>query len=219
MEVEQWYQYQPLDMTAGQIRLFQLLPGNDEPVHIKFTVCTMTELTFDALSYSRSGTEEKIYIECEGYIIRISQTLHHFLRLLRQSGHVEPLWADDICIHRISSVEKSTMKEADYIFAKLPFIYNTAQRTLCWAGVEDLPFLQDLTSTTSGVRDYQKVMLECLSAIIILHSPYKIVENDLGVFGKELGVLDSDTWHIMDSFLNQAYFIESVRSFFQLFTD
>jgi archaellum component FlaC len=69
----------------------------------------------------------------------------------------------------------------------------------------------------SGVRNYQKAIVECLSEVDILHSTYRIVEHDLEVFGKEAEIFDSDIWHKMDSFLDQFYFTKYVESFFQLF--
>lgn len=178
----------------------QLLPGSDDPIRIKITTCLMTELAFNALSYTRRETAEDLPIECEDYTVLVPKSLYPFLQLLRQSGHVEPLWVDAICIDQYNDREQS------YLVSKLPFIYHTAQRTLCWAGLEDPSILQKITSKTSVVGNHQKSILECLSEVDILHSTYRIVENDLAVFGKGAEMFDSDIWHNVDTFLDQTYF-------------
>ncbi|CAI9634500.1 unnamed protein product [Alternaria burnsii] len=53
--------------------------------------------------------------------------------------------------------------------------------------------------------DYQRAAVECLSELDIVHSTYRIVENDLEVFGKEADILDSNMWHSIDSVLDQLW--------------
>jgi hypothetical protein len=208
----QKYRYQPLDMTAGQIRLFQLLPGNGELLRIEFTYCLLTELPFDALSY-KSNEEYKAHsITCECYTIRVSNTLHRFLQLLRQSGHDGLYWVDAICI------DQNNDKETGYLVSRLPSIYHTAQRTLCLAGVEDPSFLQKITCTASGISNYQKSIVECLSEVDILHSTYRIPEHDLAVFGDGAEMFDSNMRHRLDKFLDQAYFTRYIWLCSQFFT-
>lgn len=212
LTMTQYYQYPPLDMDSGQIRLVHLLPGNDEPLRIKLTTCLLMEAAYTALSCESThlGNYANDDIECEGGIIEIQPTLYLFLQSLRQSGHVEPLWVSDICYPLLER------RDDQYVLDKLPLIYHMAQRTLCWAGVGDLPVLQNLTCTTSVVPNYQKSLIELLSEVDILHSTYRIVEHDLEMFGKEVEMFDSNIGHQMISFLNQPYFKEYVQSFFQL---
>jgi hypothetical protein len=205
--------YSPLDITSGHIRLVQLLPGNDEPVRIKLIHCSLAELAYNVLSHIQYEDEDEDdkSVECEGHTIRIPPTLYQFLQLLRQSGHVEPLWIDGICI------DDDIDKESDYLMQKLPFIYHTAQRTLFWFGLGDFQALQEFTSTTLGVQSYQKTMAECLSTVDILHSTYRIVEHDLEVFEKEAEMFDRDTWQALDTFLDRVYldwYVESHMKFF-----
>ncbi|OWY45675.1 hypothetical protein AALT_g10500 [Alternaria alternata] len=196
----QGYQYQPLDMTLGQIRLVQLLPGNDEPLRIKLTICPLTEIAFNALSYIWGSRDMRHTIECEGKTIRIVPNLHRFLQLLRQSGHVEPLWIDAICINQDDPQEKY------HFVSTMATIYHTAQQTLCWIGDENLTPLQDFMSKTLEMGDYQRAMIQCLSEVDIFHSTYRIVEHDLEVFGREAEMLDSSIWHNLDACLDLQYF-------------
>jgi hypothetical protein len=209
----QGYQYQPLDMTLGQIRVVQLLPGNDEPLRIKLTICPLTEIAFNALSYTWGSSDMRHTIECEGKTIRIVPNLHRFLQFLRQSGHVEPLWIDYICIDTNNNEEKA------HTLPRMPIIYRTAQQTLCWIGDEDLTPLQDFMSKTLEMADYRGAVIQCLSEVDILHSTYRIMEHDLEVFGKEAGMLDSSIWHKLDAFLNRKYFTRFVKYCFRFFTD
>jgi hypothetical protein len=204
------YRYRPLDTTSAQIRLVQLLPGNDYPVRIKLFICPLTEVAFNALSYTWGDMNNLNSIECDGYTIQVTQNLFLCLRSLRRSGHVEPLWVDSISINQADNAEKG------HTLSQMPLIYHTAQRTLCWTGAEHLTFLQKLTSTTLEVGDYQRAMVECLSEVDILHSMYRIAEHDLEVFGKEAKMFDSNTWHNLDAFLNQVYFNRYVQFFSRL---
>ena len=211
----QWYLYTPLDNTTEQqIRLVKLLPGNDEPLRIELTISTLTGLAFNALSYLWGNNAEGLYpIECEGMTIHIAPNLHRFLHLLRQSGHVEPLWIDSICIDRNNFEEKA------HTLSRMPMIYRTAQKTFCWIEDEHLTPLQNFISKTLEMADQQGAVNQCLSEVDILHSTHRIMEHDLEVFGREAEMLDSSIWHNLDSFLNRKYFTRFVNFCLQFFTD
>lgn len=199
------FPYQPYDLASGQIRLVQLLPGNDEPLRIKLTTCVRTELAFNALSYTWGKNSSRHPIECEGTIIYITPNLHRFLQFLRQSGHVEPLWIDSI------SIDQHNARERNHAVSCMPIIYRTAQQTLCWIGDEDVTPLQDFISKTIEMVDYQRAMVQCFSGVDVLHSKYRIVEHDLEAFGKEAEMLDSSIWHNVDACLNHDYFKRFVK--------
>ncbi|KAF7672559.1 hypothetical protein GT037_009590 [Alternaria burnsii] len=199
------YQHRPLDITTDQIRLVQLLPGDDEPLHVKIIICPITEKAFTALSYTWGSPDPSHAIECEGETIRIMPNLHRFLQLLRRSGHLEPLWFDYLC------VDQRNLEERTHFVSIMATIYHAAQQTLCWIGDENVTPLQDLISKTHEMVDYKGAMIQCLSEVDILHSRYRIVERDLEVCGKEVKMLDSSIWHNLNAFLNHGYFDRFVK--------
>jgi len=194
------YQYKPLAMDQRQIRLVQLLPGKTHPISIKLLVCDLTAVAFDALSYVWGDMTRKIPLECEGSIIWVGNNLASYLQSLLEYPNIRPLWIDAISIHQ------NNASEWNYSMPLMPLIFQTARRTLCWTGSELTCALREFTSATLEVGGYQAKLAEYFSGVDVLLSTYKIVEDDLEVFGKAAEKIDTNTWRKVDAFLDTAYF-------------
>jgi hypothetical protein len=207
------FDYEPIDLERPAIRLLQLLRGKGPAIECMLYQAYFDgtdTIPYDALSYNWGSTDGTSTMMVNGKTFSVAENLHSALQHLRSEDIDRVLWVDAICI------DQANLRERGHAVSQLPLIYHTAQRTLCWTGAEHLTFLRKLTSTTLEVGDYQRAMVECLSEVDILHSMYRIAEHDLEVFGKEAEMFDSNTWHNLDAFLNQAYFNRYVQSFFRL---
>jgi hypothetical protein len=205
-EMAQRYTYQPLG--TDQIRLVQLLPSHNNQVHIKLVVCGLTEVAFDALSYSWGAPlAASNTIDCEGQHMKITRNLFLFLQSLLQCSQILPLWIDAI------SINQKNMSGKSHVAPQTPLIFRTARRTICWTGCE-LGIIGSL-SPILDVGCYQRVLAECFSRADILHSMYKINENDLTIFRNAAKDIDTKIWSNLDVLLDQDYFNRYGRSLFE----
>ncbi|KAF4441840.1 hypothetical protein F53441_11925 [Fusarium austroafricanum] len=145
------YKYEPL--TAGQIRLLQLNPANEEtdPLNGDLVAKNLGELP-PSRSSSNSGPPEPIdpdkhvCFEAISYVwgsatftdsfntsqgsIPITASLASILRRLRGSTEPRLLWADGLCINQSDIAEKEVQ------VALMGVIYSSAVRVLCDLGEE-----------------------------------------------------------------------------------
>jgi hypothetical protein len=191
----QEYQYLPLDETQNQIRLVQLLPSQDEQVHIKLLVRGLTEVAFDALSYNWGDSDASCTINCEGHPMWVTRNLFSCLPSLLRCSQNRPIWIDAI------STNQMDLRERTHASSQMPLIYHTARRTFCWTGCK-FGTIGSL-STMLDVGRYQQTLVECLSGHDILHATYKIVESDLKRFDEAAKEVDIGK---LDAFLDQPYF-------------
>jgi hypothetical protein len=167
-------------------------------VHIKLVACSLTEVAFDALSYSWGAPAAYHTIDCEGHHMEINPNLLLFLQSLLRCSQILPLWIDAI------SIDPSNNGEKGHTLPQMPVIYHTARRTLCWTGSE--PGIIRSLSPILDVGCYQRDLTECLAGADILHSTYKIHENHLNRMESAAKQVHSDAWRNLDAFLDQTYF-------------
>jgi hypothetical protein len=203
----QGHRHLPLDGNQKQIRLVQLLPTDDDQVHIKLLVCGLAEVAFDALSYTWGNSSADFTIVCEGQPLEVGRNLFLCLLSLLNCSQTRPLWIDAI------SIDQANVAERNHAVSQMPLIYHTARRTLCWTGCESGTI--DSLSTILDVGYHQRSLDECLSGPDILHSTCKVVENDLNRFEQAAEEIDSHVWSNMDAFLDQTYFNRYTQFLFE----
>jgi hypothetical protein len=200
----QEYEYQPLG--TDEIRLVQLLPSHDHHPRIRLLVCNLREVAFDAVSYIWGDPDPDLPIDCNGQVIKVRHNLFNLLLSLLRRSQSGFLWIGAI------SMDQRNISERNHVVQQMPLIFRTARRTLCWTGCElgIIGFLSPILD----VGCYQRALVECLSGADILHSTYKIDENDLRRFENAAAQIDSNIWSKLDTFLDQAYFKRYVHFLF-----
>ncbi|KAK6860836.1 hypothetical protein PG995_004472 [Apiospora arundinis] len=124
--------YRSLDEERKEIRLFQLLPADDEnaPIQGRLHHHSLSDKpVYNTVSYvwgdpSLTGEE----IEVDGKLLRVTPNLHGLLRNLRSSQETNLLWIDAICINQKDLPERS------HQVAMMRQIYEYCRADLVWLG-------------------------------------------------------------------------------------
>ena len=125
------YHYRPL--VDGEIRLVQLLPGQD----IEEVRCIMTHVllaadpSYETISYSWGDPTATITIWCDDAPLEVTESLHSALLRLRYSSRPRTLWADAVCIDQLNVEERNSQLQ------HMRDIFHKSQRVLIWLGEGD----------------------------------------------------------------------------------
>ena len=129
------YQYTRIPEASDIIRLFRLLPNDDEKAEIRgeifdYSLQESRKVThpYEALSYvwGSSETPQSIFIS-EG-TLQVTPNLHAALLHLRDCGLPRILWIDAICINQADDQEKA------YQIQSMAKIYGKASQVVVWLG-------------------------------------------------------------------------------------
>ncbi|KAH8593983.1 heterokaryon incompatibility protein-domain-containing protein [Bisporella sp. PMI_857] len=130
------YRYVPLDASKNDIRLLRVLfaTSHDDPIRCVLFHTTLDEAPpYQALSYSWGDRTTSCPIQVNAGKINVTQNLHDALNRLRPSTpEVElVIWIDAICINQLDIPERSAQT------GKMRIIYQRAEKTLVWLGLQD----------------------------------------------------------------------------------
>jgi len=132
------YTYKPLKLQ--QIRLWELLPGNDDDAiegvvrHISISEGPK----FCAISYAWGPALKPFNLHTAEGNIFLTSSLHAALKRLRSATESTFLWADAICIDQANMYEKATQ------IRLLPTIFQSAQLVFAWIGNDEDDIYQAL---------------------------------------------------------------------------
>ncbi|KAK1751391.1 heterokaryon incompatibility protein 6 [Echria macrotheca] len=104
------YWYRQLQRTPPEIRLFELLPGEDgEPIRGRITHHALDrDLAFDALSYAWGDATHRFIITVDDdKQLGVAANLHAALGHLRHPTDSLRIWIDAICINQADHAERS----------------------------------------------------------------------------------------------------------------
>ncbi|KAK8022021.1 hypothetical protein PG993_012788 [Apiospora rasikravindrae] len=156
--------YRTLDRGKEEIRLFELLPADDNDVLVQGRLhyhSLARKPVYNTVSYVWGDpglTGEQI--EVDGQTLRVTPNLHKLLRNLRSSrdqdeGGVGLLWIDAICINQ------QDLAERNHQVAKMRQIYERCRADLVWLG----PTSDDDAAHDEGAEEAMEAGLRLLGTI------------------------------------------------------
>ncbi|KAK4179490.1 heterokaryon incompatibility protein-domain-containing protein, partial [Triangularia setosa] len=127
------YQYQPLDLSAGSIRLVRLCKGSyDEQIHCELleTYTHDSEgIPYEALSYTWGGIDRQGFIVVDrASILQVTDNLYTALVNLRYQHTDRLLWIDAICI------DQNNDRERGHQVGQMRKIYQNSEEVVVWLG-------------------------------------------------------------------------------------
>jgi Heterokaryon incompatibility protein (HET) len=125
------YIYQRLKLQ--QIRLLELLPGNDDDAieGLVRPVCISENPKFRAISYAWGPALKPFNLHTAEGNIPLTSSLYAALKRLRSATESTFLWADAICIDQDNVHEKATQIRI------LPTIFQSAELVFAWIGNDE----------------------------------------------------------------------------------
>ncbi|KAF2160958.1 hypothetical protein M409DRAFT_59485 [Zasmidium cellare ATCC 36951] len=137
--------YSPLDRTAREIRLINIMPlreGQPDDTLIRCSMYThrlrrRDQHTYAALSYVWGDPDDTVEAQINGHTRCITRNLSEFLKILRTSygtckanGEyaLPSIWADALCI------DQSNIKERNHQVGLMQIIYRLASQLVAWLG-------------------------------------------------------------------------------------
>jgi hypothetical protein len=126
--------YQPLNYSLAQIRLLELLPGDDgDKLQCRLRLShSLYEGGYEALSYVwGDSTNEMKAILVNDTIMEITLNLEMALHCLRYKDKSRTLWIDAVCINQNDHTEKN------HQVSLMSDIYSRADRVVVFLGSED----------------------------------------------------------------------------------
>jgi hypothetical protein len=132
------YDYEALDHSAPQFRIFTLEPAEDRDSPLRgvlrienFSPTSEGQQSYEAVSYVWGAQPKAWPLFVAGATLPLSSNLAQALRYIRHSSQPRQLWIDALCINQSSSREKNHQVRQMYqIFAQ-------ATRVLIWLGESD----------------------------------------------------------------------------------
>jgi hypothetical protein len=129
------YRYIQVQDAAGSIRLFRLLPSDNDRATIRgelleYNLQASRRAThaYEALSYVWGYFEEHASILIGDDELDVTPNLHAALLQLRDTKFPRILWIDDICINQQDNHEK------EHQIQRMAQIYGTASQVVVWLG-------------------------------------------------------------------------------------
>jgi hypothetical protein len=125
------YNYVPLKLR--QIRLLELLPGNDDDTvrGIVHHVSLAKHAAYKAISYTWGPALKPFRVYTVEGNIAITSSLHAALKRFRVTKESVFIWADAICIDQTNFFEKASQ------IRMLPAIFQSAEAVLAWVGNDE----------------------------------------------------------------------------------
>jgi hypothetical protein len=165
------FQYDPLGQEVDSIRLIEIIPdSNDRAIRCRMRNATISEGSYNCLSYTWLPKYPEHKIEVNGHILTVGENLYQFLvacrtyQTGRRSDHsndthrsftTASFWIDAICI------DQSNLDERNHQVRQMGQIYKGAQEVLMWLGKldQDMPeFSRELDKLTEPHRHSSSLM-------------------------------------------------------------
>lgn len=126
------FRYSPLDRERQEIRLLELLPGQDvEEIKCNIKHVSLEDKPlYEAISYVWGDDTSSIDILCDNRRLAITKSIRSALYGLRCDTKSRVLWADSICINQSDIGEKNQQ------VLLMRLIYQQCQRVLVWLDEE-----------------------------------------------------------------------------------
>jgi hypothetical protein len=125
------YEYDQLPRD-NFFRYLVLQPGKgNEPLIGNLRTASLSDTTFEAISYVWGSSKKSKRIICDDRVIKITTNLSKVLRRLRCADTPRDLWADGICINQ------KDLEEKGYQVAIMGQIYRSAERVLIYISSDD----------------------------------------------------------------------------------
>jgi hypothetical protein len=139
------YSYKPL--TRNSIRVLELHPAaSDAPLHCTIVTQGIGDQAYDALSYVWGDPTPAALIKCRDEVdegeLGIGRGLALALLAFRLTDQTRRIWVDALCINQKDVAERQSQVRL------MGFIYEQAQRVLCWLG----PFDDQVEDAESRAR-------------------------------------------------------------------
>ena len=135
------YSYNPLPKDGSNIRLIELLGGDDPQIRCSMHVVDLEDTRsipgngqrgkYEALSYTWQSQTLSDSIICNGKLLSVTPILHEALRTLRKATGSRLLWIDQLCINQEDVTERNSQVRL------MRLIYNRADLVIAWLGPED----------------------------------------------------------------------------------
>ena len=149
--------YEPLHLSAPDIRVLTLLPGKFGNGDIE---CTLQKTSlnhisedlnggYEALSYTWGTSSNRKTIHLDGKRFKVTPNLYDALRYLRHPTQTRCLWVDAICI------DQSNTQERTHQVRRMRDIYAGASRVLVWLGAPNEDINKALEFCQKGERTGQ----------------------------------------------------------------
>lgn len=133
----EWFEHPPLRSASQSFRILDLLPSwtRNAPIH-----CSLREVEigpdpmpqYEALSYVWHAKPGKGVIFCNGKALEVTTNCLDALKALRHRRKPRSLWVDAICIDQREN--DTSTKERSSQISIMDYIYETAERVICWLG-------------------------------------------------------------------------------------
>lgn len=126
------YGYEPL--AEREIRVLYLEPGTfDQPLRGRLQHVSLDDVEqglhqYEAISYAWGEPIFPHSIVCNGYSVRLTESLYQALKYFRLEESEKSLWADAICISQADYAERS------HQVGMMGDIYKSAAKVLAWLG-------------------------------------------------------------------------------------
>ena len=156
-------QYQPLDSSQQEVRLFWLLPSTQdddstpkpEIQAILTTVSLSQKPAYNALSYTWGAPDDPVHrISLNGLHFDVRSNLHGCLMHLQERGMGSkesgvPLWIDAICINQDDVLEKNSQ------LGMMGDIYRHATSVVSWLGADER-LVKGLSTIAEIAREWRR---------------------------------------------------------------
>ena len=83
-------------------------------------------IPYDALSYTRGGTQKTSRVKVNGEYLDVTENLHSALQHLRSENVDKTLWVDAICI------DQNNERERGHQVQQMCKIYSQAEAVIVW---------------------------------------------------------------------------------------
>ncbi|KAK5330610.1 hypothetical protein LTR70_000440 [Exophiala xenobiotica] len=191
------YQYKPLPSTR-HFRLLRLTGRVGEHFHCDLVTYEIDEApAYYGLSYCWGSVKDKVAIECNGRILRIStglaEALEHLSEFKRERD-VDFLWINQICVDQNNLSERSQQVQL------MRDIYAGGRRTLIWLG----PYEQDNGSKALALLE--RIDRARISSGYTLDG--RLYPQATMAECERLGILESGSaeWYLLEHFFAMSWF-------------
>jgi hypothetical protein len=113
-----------------QIRVLHLLPGNKEDdIHCSLCHVAISQTgLYEALSYTWGSPDRCYQVVCNGFYLRVTNSLQEALRTMRYPDKKRTLWIDQLCINQEDIQERNSQVTIMHL------VYKHATRTVVFLG-------------------------------------------------------------------------------------
>ncbi|KAK4161256.1 ankyrin repeat-containing domain protein [Cladorrhinum sp. PSN259] len=162
---DNYYTYNPIDLSTDAIRLLRLLRGSGaDPIKCEVFEALLHQIEgvpYEALSYTWGDADSELFeIEIDGKKAMVRRNLYSALGGLRQCDQERVIWIDAICI------DQGNHRERGHQVGQMREIYQMAEQVIVWLGecTDDIELLMHMMNKLDqrAVKrpDYRRRSLE-----------------------------------------------------------